>query len=74
LGAGEQVTLRIKAKAAGAGTHQFRVEVTGADADTRLVSEGTTRFFSESGRASAAARTAQKPSLLPTPGGETLQR
>lgn len=69
LGAGEQITLRIKAKAAGAGTHQFRVEVTGADADTRLVSEGTTRFFSETGRASTAARTAQKPSPLPMPSG-----
>lgn len=72
LGAGEQITLRIKAKAAAAGTHQFRVEVTGADAGTRLVSEGTTRFFSETGRMSAAARTAERPALLPKAG--TIQR
>jgi hypothetical protein len=72
LGAGEQITLRIKAKAAAPGTHQFRVEVTGADAGTRLVSEGTTRFFSETGRTSAAARTAERPALLPKAG--TQQR
>jgi len=73
LGAGEQVTLRIKAKSLNTGTHQFRVEVTAADADTRLVSEGTTRFFSESGRQGAAASTAKKPALVPTSGG-TSQR
>lgn len=73
LGAGEQVTLRIKARSASAGTHQFRVEVTAADADTRLVSEGTTRFFSESGRVGAAATTAKKPALVPVPTG-TIQR
>ena len=73
LGAGEQVTLRIKARSASAGTHQFRVEVTAADADTRLVSEGTTRFFSETGRTGAAASTAKKPVLVPVPTG-TIQR
>jgi hypothetical protein len=72
LGAGEQVTLRIKAKPQSAGTHQFRVEVTAADGDTRLVSEGTTRFFSETGRTGPAASTARKPTLVPTPG--SLQR
>jgi uncharacterized repeat protein (TIGR01451 family) len=69
LGAGEQVTLRIKAKSQAVGTHQFRVEVTAADADTRLVSEGTTRFFSENGRLGPAASTAKKPGLIPTTGG-----
>jgi uncharacterized repeat protein (TIGR01451 family) len=73
LGAGEQVTLRIKAKSAAAGTHQFRVEVSSADADIRLVSEGTTRFFSETGRLGPAASTAKKPGLVPAPAG-TLQR
>jgi Domain of unknown function DUF11/CARDB len=68
LGAGEQVTLRIKAKAHQVGTHQFRVEVTSADGDARLVSEGTTRFFSESGSLGSAATTAGRPALLPTPG------
>jgi uncharacterized repeat protein (TIGR01451 family) len=61
LGAGEQVTLRVKASGQKPGTHQFRVEVTSSDADTRLVSEGTTRFFSESGRMGAAAATARGP-------------
>ena len=73
LGAGEQVTLRIRAKPQAAGTHQFRVEVTAADDETRLVSEGTTRFFSESGRESPAASTARQPASGGlTPG--TIQR
>ena len=74
LGAGEQVTLRIRARPQAAGTHQFRVEVTAADDDTRLVSEGTTRFFSETGRMGAAASTARKQQgLIPAPAG-TIQR
>jgi hypothetical protein len=56
LGAGEQVTLRVRAKALKAGNHQFRIEVTSTDGDTRLVSEGTTRFFAEAGRTTATAR------------------
>ena len=74
LGAGEQVTLRVKAQAKQAGTHQFRVEVTSTDGDARLVSEGTTRFFSETGRGGAAATTAKKPSLLPAPATPGLLR
>jgi hypothetical protein len=74
LGPGEQATLRVKARAVQAGTHQFRVEVTSTDGDARLVSEGTTRFFSESGRSGAAATTAQKPSLLPAPSVPTTLR
>jgi Domain of unknown function DUF11 len=74
LGAGEQVTLRVKARAERAGNHPFRVEVTSADADARLVSEGTTRFFSETGRGGAAATTAKKPSLVPAPAAPGLLR
>jgi hypothetical protein len=73
LGPGEQVTMRIKARADRAGTHQFRVEVTASESQSRLVSEGTTRFFAESGRGgSAAATTAKKPTLVPQ--GGTYQR
>ena len=61
LGAGEQVTLRVRAKGQKIGTHQFRIEVTSTDGDARLVSEGSTRFFSEAGRGGAAAATASKP-------------
>jgi len=67
LGPGEQATVRVKAKANQAGSHHFRVEVTSADGDARLVSEGTTRFFAEGDRGGAAASTARKPSLLPGP-------
>ena len=67
LGAGEQVTLHIKAKAEKAGAKQYRVEVTSAEGDARLVTEGTTRFFQDGGRG-AAARTARKPAPSgPTP-------
>jgi uncharacterized repeat protein (TIGR01451 family) len=59
LAAGEQVTLRVKAKASKTGTHRYRVEVTSGDDDARLVSEGTSRFFDS--RGGAAARTAKKP-------------
>ncbi len=73
LGAGEQVTMRVKARADRGGNHQFRIEVTASEAETRLVSEGTTRFFAESGRgSSAAASTAKKPTLVPQ--GGTYQR
>src|SRR5688572_8624753 len=64
LAAGEQVTIRVKARADRGGTHQFRVEVTSEDG-ARLVSEGTTRFFADSGRGGAAATTARQPTLLP---------
>ena len=73
LAAGEQVTMRVKARAARGGTHQFRVEVTESESASRLVSEGTTRFFAESGRGNAAAAsTAKKPTLVPQ--GGTYQR
>jgi hypothetical protein len=73
LAAGEQVTMRVKARADRGGTHQFRVEVTESESASRLVSEGTTRFFAESGRGNAAAaNTAKKPTLVPQ--GGTYQR
>lgn len=75
LAAGEKVTFRVKAQADRGGTHQFRVEVTTNDQETRLVTEGTTRFFADSARSNPVSRTARRPSLLPptaVPG--TLQR
>ena len=70
LEAGEQVTVKVKAKAEKSGTHQYRVEVTTGDDGTRLVSEGTSRFFAERGAQApatqAAARTAARPQV-PTP-------
>lgn len=71
LGPGEQASLRVVAKASAAGNHQFRVEVTATDGDARLVSEGTTRFYAESGRGGAAASTARKAG---TPAGGTVIR
>jgi hypothetical protein len=63
LEAGEQVIVKVKARADRAGTHQYRVEVTGLDPGTRAVSEGTSKFYADSGvQNSAAARTATRPS------------
>ena len=47
LEAGEQVIVKVKARAARAGTHQYRVEVTSGDADTRAVSEGSSKFYAD---------------------------
>jgi hypothetical protein len=71
LEAGEQVTIKVKARADKSGTHQFRVEVTSDESETRLVTEGTTKFFADAGRTSAAS-TARKPTLVPQ--GGTFQR
>lgn len=65
LGAGEQVTIRVQARAGRGGTHQFRVEVVSDESETRLVSEGTTKFFADTTRPSAAASTAKKPAAAP---------
>jgi hypothetical protein len=75
LGAGEQVIVHVKAQAGKEGSHRFRVEVVSADNDTRLVSEGTTRFFTDARgpASSAAARTATKPKVVPSP-TQNLQR
>lgn len=45
IDAGEEVTLRITARAEKEGSLIFRTEVKCADPETRLVCEGTTRFF-----------------------------
>lgn len=77
LPAGEKVTLKVRAAADRDGTHQFRVEVTTQDNETRLVTEGTTRFFTDATRSGgAAARTARNPSILPqsNPPGNFQQR
>jgi hypothetical protein len=74
LGPGEQATLRIKAQAHQAGAHHFRIEVTTADDDSRLVSEGTTRFFAENSRSGGIQSTARKPTLLPSTTNPTSLR
>ena len=67
LEAGEQVVVKVKAKGEKTGTHQHRVEVTAGEDGTRLVSEGTSRFFTERGAPApatqAAARTAARPQM-----------
>jgi hypothetical protein len=75
LAAGEQVVVHVRAKAGKEGSHRYRVEVVSTDNDTRLVSEGTSRFFTDArnSASSAAARTATKPKLTPSP-IQNLQR
>lgn len=72
LGAGQKTVLKVRAKAEQAGNHRFRIQVTD-QSETQLVSEGTTRFFGETGKTSAAeptpapARPASFTSGKPTP-------
>lgn len=66
LGPGEQATMRIKAQANQAGAHHFRIEVTTTDDDSRLVSEGTTRFFADGGRGAAASTARRSGTSIPT--------
>lgn len=75
LAAGEQVVVHVRAKAGKEGSHRYRVEVVSTDNDTHLVSEGTSRFFTDarSSSTNAAARTATKPKLSPSP-IQNLQR
>jgi uncharacterized repeat protein (TIGR01451 family) len=66
LGAGEQLNVKIKARAEAAGNHLYRVEVFAGEPETRLVSEGTTRFFADAGRG-GAGRNVRKPTPAPAP-------
>ncbi len=50
LSAGQEVLLRIRAKASQVGTHIFRAEVTCPKLDIKLAAEETTRFFEEEHR------------------------
>lgn len=74
LGPGEQAIVKVKAKAEQPGSHHFRVEVTATDGDARLVSEGTTRFFADSGKNNPAASTARRPTLVPNTSVPTTLR
>ncbi|QDU56177.1 CARDB domain-containing protein [Aeoliella mucimassa] len=47
LPAGQQVTLKIRARAQAAGTHLFRAEVLCRDLEIKLAAEETTRFFQD---------------------------
>jgi uncharacterized membrane protein len=76
LEAGEQVIVKVKARASQAGTHQYRVEVTSGEADARAVSEGTSKFYLDSlppSATSSAARTAGRPTVA-APGAGVMKR
>jgi hypothetical protein len=47
LPAGREMTFRIRARAATAGTHVFRAEVLCRDLDIKLAAEETTRFYAD---------------------------
>ena len=50
LPAGQEVTLKIRARATTAGTHLFRAEVLCRDLEIKLAAEETTRFFQDDTR------------------------
>ncbi len=51
--AGQQVKLKIRARALSAGTHLFRAEVLCRDLEIKLAAEETTRFFQDESTAAA---------------------
>ncbi len=53
---GDELVLKIVAKADKVGNHRFRAELTAGDPETRLIAEETTYYFGED-----AARTAARP-------------
>ena len=65
LPAGEQLTVKITAKATKAGNLRFRAELTCGELETKLVSEGSTRFFGNA--AEGGAQSAQRPAGSPAP-------
>ena len=56
LPAGEEVTLKVRARAEAVGNHIFRAEVRCAPLGTRLVSEETTHFYQDAPPAQTADR------------------
>ena len=65
LPAGGQMTVKITAKAAKAGNLRFRAELTCSELETKLVSEGSTRFFGNTSEGSS--QSAQRPANSPAP-------
>lgn len=61
IDAGEEVTLRITARADKEGNHVFRTEIKCADPETRLVFEGTTRFVAGEGASRSASSSSPSP-------------
>jgi uncharacterized repeat protein (TIGR01451 family) len=66
LPAGGSVTVKIMAKAQKAGNLQFRAELKCSELETKLVSEGSTRFYG-SATDNSATQSAQRPAGEPIP-------
>ncbi len=69
LEAGEELLLKVTARADMAGNHVFRAEVKCADPETRLANEETTRFYAESTPAVRHATRPRRTTGQPTPAG-----
>ena len=72
LNAGQELVLKIVARADAPGTHRFRVELTCANPDTKLASEESTRFYGEQEGAVHQAMTPQPTD--PEPLSDSVQR
>lgn len=70
IDAGEEVVVKVQAKAGMSGTHIFRAQLTGENEETREMCEGTTRFYGEDLSApQTPAIPASGPTTPPTGGG-----
>ncbi|MHB8863402.1 MAG: CARDB domain-containing protein [Pirellulaceae bacterium] len=66
LPAGGQVTIKIAAKAQKAGNLRFRTELTCSELETKLVTEGSTRFYATASN-TPLPQSAKRPIDQPTP-------
>lgn len=74
--AGEEVVVKVQAKAGAPGTHLFRAQLTGETEETREMCEGTTRFYGDDLSApQTPAIPASGPTTPPTgvPGGGSFK-
>lgn len=71
IDAGEEVVVKVQAKAGMSGTHIFRAQLTGENEETREMCEGTTRFYGDNLNAPEAppAIPASGPTTPPAGGG-----
>jgi len=66
IDAGQEIVVKVMAKATREGNHTFRAELTCDNPETRRLFEGTTKFFGSSVR-SASTQNAPESSGLPAP-------
>lgn len=74
LNAGEQIVIKITARASRPGNHTFRSELVCAAPETHLAAQETTRYYGEVTKADAPSELGPQPTLASPPSLPPLQR